>query len=156
MSNQFTTQLLNEFYGAQSGDPLLSLFTLTHASFGTLRFVNNSVDIISRGETYTSLPIRVTLPADDNEKAKEVQVQFGNVELELIDEFRTVTTPIDVKLELILASAPDTVEYELDELRLRSINISPRTIVARLIMDDFLNTAVTSERYSPTNFPGIF
>ena len=156
MSNELSQNLLAQLYKQNSEDPFLMLVTLSHSSFGVIYLVNNTVEIVSNGNTFVPFPMRVTLPVDDGETLREVQIEFDNVSLELIDELRTVTDPIDVKIEMVLASNPDYVEIELDELRIRGINYNKQTVQAKLFMDDFLNTELNSERYTPANFPGIF
>lgn len=157
MANQLSNELLTELYGQVSSDPYLTLFTLTHPSFTeTIRLVNNSEDIVSNGETFIGFPVRVVLPPDDNETAREVNVQFDNISLELIDELRAVTTPIDVKIEMVLASNPDVVQQSIESLKFKGIQFNTQVITAKLVMDDFLNVGLTSERYTPTIFPGIF
>jgi len=154
MANDLSPELLSELYGQVSDDPYLTLFTLTHPSFAqTIRFVNNSVDVVSNGETFVSFPIKIVLPPDDNESAREVNVQFDNVSLELIDELRTVTTPIDVKIEMVLASNPDVVQPSIESLKFKGIQFNSQVITAKLIMDDFLTVGLTSERYTPISFP---
>lgn len=151
-----SSNLLNQLYGQQSNDPLLMLVTLTHTSFGTIRFVNNTVDIDSRGDTYTAFPVKITLPAEDNKTSQRAQIEFDNVSLELIDEIRTVTDPIDVKLEVVLASDPDTVEISYEELKIGNVSYNARIIKADLYLDDFLHTELSSEKYTPTLYPGLF
>jgi hypothetical protein len=157
MSNNLSTQLVSEMYGQVSGNPFLSLFTLSHPNFAEdIYLVNNAEDIISRGITFSAFPVNISLPPDNNESAREVQILFDNVSLELIDEFRSVTTPIQMKLEMVLASTPNIVQYSLEELKLKAIQYNKTNITANLVMDDFLSSGVTSERYTPSNFPGIF
>lgn len=157
MSNALSPALLAQLFAPQSNDPYLTLVTLSHSSFAAdICLVNNSEDIVSRGITYSRFPMRIKLPVDDGESGREVTIEFDNVSLELIDELRTVTDSIGVKLELILASIPDDVQSSIEELKIQVINYSRTKISARLILDNFLNTEVTSEIYSPSNFPGIF
>lgn len=156
MSNNLSAQLLAEMYGQVSSDPFLMLVTLTHTSFGTLRLVNNTENIISRSQTYTAFPMVITPPMDDGESLREVSIAFENVSLELVDEFRTVTTPVDVTIEMILASAPDSVQITLGELKIRNITYNKSTISAKLYMDDFLSVELTSEKYDPSTFNGLF
>jgi hypothetical protein len=83
-------------------------------------------------------------------------MSFDNVGLELIEDLRSITSPVTVTLELILASLPDNVEIEIGELKLQTITYDQQRITGQLYLDDFLNTELTSERYSPSLFPGIF
>jgi len=81
---------------------------------------------------------------------------LDNVTLELIDELRTVTTPISVHIEMVLASDPDAVQIDVGDLKLRNITYNRQTILGNLYLDDFLSTEMASEKYTPTTFPGIF
>lgn len=156
MSNTLSPALLAQLYAQESDVPFLMLITLTHPSFPPIRLVNNSENIISNGETFSSFPMRIRLPVDDGETTREVSIEFDNVSRELIDELRTVTTPIDVKLEMVLASNPDYIQVTLDELKMRNVSYNKSTVNARLYLDSFLNVELTSEKYTPKSYPGLF
>lgn len=156
MARQLSNELLAQIYGETSNDPFLMLVSLSHDNFDPIYLVNNTVNITSRSIEYTAFPMRITLPSDDGETLREVTIEFDNVGLELIDEIRTATTPIDTKIEMILASNPDKVQIELHELKIKNVNYSKLTINAKLYLDDFLNTGLTSEKYTPQNFPGLY
>ena len=156
MSNDLSTKLLAELYKQESPDPLLMLVTLSHASFPTLYLVNNVVSIISRGNTYQPFPMKIKPSGDDGETARTAQITFDNVSLELIDELRTITDPMDAKLEAVLATDPDIVEVDLGDMKVSNIVYNKSTIRATLVFDDFLNTELTSENYTSSLYPGIF
>ena len=149
-------EVLAELTGQESSDPFLTLLTLTHTSFGSLYLVNNTADIISNGNTFLAYPMKVTLPNDDGDTLRQVSITLDNVGLELIDELRTVTDPIDVKIEMILSTLPDDIQIEVNDLKMRNISYDKSTIKATLIVDDFLNTEIAGEKYTPTTFPGLF
>lgn len=151
--------MLEEIFAQESGDPFLTLITLNHPTFpDPLRFVNNSVDIVSRGNTYKAFAVEIGLPIDDGENQKEFSLIFDNVSLELIDEIRSVVgeTQIQVSLEMVLASQPDVVEIEYSELKIATVSYNRFFIECKLITDDFLSTELSSERYTPTIFRGLF
>lgn len=156
LSRQLSNQLLSEILGQTSSDPFLTLLTLSHPSFSTVRLVNNTADIISRGNTYTAFGFRVKLSPEDGESTRTVELEIDNVSLDLIDEIRSATTPIEIDLEMVLASVPDVVQTEVSNLKLKTATYSKSSIRASLIFDDFLNTEMTSEKYGPQNFPGLF
>lgn len=141
----------------QSDDPFLMLVTLSHKDFSEdILLVNNSEDVVSRGKTFIGFPMLIGLPIDDNESERKVTIQFDNASLQLIEAIRSVATQIDVKIEAILASKPDVVEIEIGELKLRNAGYDTTSITGNLNYDDFLNTALTSEKYEPANFKGLF
>lgn len=155
--NNITRELLSQMFGQVSDDPFLMLVTLSHPDFSdTLYLVNNTVDIVSRGITYSAFPMEVSLPPDDGETTREVAISFDNVSLLLISELRSITTPMDVKIEMMLASDPDTVQLSLEELKMRSVTYDKQRVSAKLYMDSFLNVEMTSEKYVPSKYPGLF
>lgn len=156
MSRQLSNEMLSQIFKQESEDPFLMLLTLSHAEFDTIYLVNNTVPVVSRGQTFLPFPVKITLPTDDGETQREVAIEFDNSSALLISAIRSVTTLIDVSIEMILASHPDRVEIEIGELKIKNIVYNKSSIQARLFMDDFLNTEMTSEKYSPTNFPGLF
>ena len=157
MPNQLSPQLLAQLYAQESSDPFLTLVTLSHPSFAQdIRLVNNQVDITSRGDIYTAFPLKITLPMDDGESTREVTLEMDNVGLTFVDELRTVTDLITVKLELVLASIPNDVQVSFEDLKISSLSYNKTRISARLFLDNFLNTELTSEQYTPKNFRGLF
>ena len=156
MSRSLSDNLMNQLFGSTSDDPFLSLITLSHDSFATIRLVNNSEDITSNGELFSAFPFKITLPTDDGETARELKLIIDNVTLELINELRAVTTPISLKVEMVLASNPDFIEIDYTDLKLRNVTINAQSVSGSIVMDDFLNTGMTSEQYAPSNFPGLF
>ena len=157
MANDISNLLKQELFGQTSNDPLLSLFELSHPSFDeTIYLVNNAEDVVSNTITYTSFPLTLAMPSDDGESNRQVSISFDNVSLSLVEEFRKVTTPIDCIIRVVLASNPDNIQIEFLDLKLVSVSITSSIITARLIMDDFLHVELTSEKYTPQNFPGLF
>ena len=153
-----SSTLIAQLYTENSDDPFLAIFTLNHTDWvAPLYFVNNTESITSNGIEFLPFPVKLKLPIDDGESLRKVELEFDNVSRELIDEIRAVTDKnIEVSIQLVLASAPDNVEIELSELSIDNISYNATTITASLFLDDFLNTELSSEKYAPTNFPGIF
>jgi len=156
VSNNISNKLLSEFYGQNSSDPFLMFVTLSHPSFSPIYLVDNTVNLTSRGIEYQAFPMRIRLPVDDGETARAVNIEFDNASLELIEELRSITTPIEVKLEMILASELDSVQIALENLTMTNITYDKQKIMAMLSMDGFLDTELTSESYTPQLYPGLF
>lgn len=157
MSNTLSPQLIAQLLAQESNDPFLTLITLSHPDWAEdVRLVNNSVDITSRGNVFMAFPVKIRLSADDGETAKTFSLELDNVSLELVDKIRTVTTAIGVKLEMILASLPDDIQISYSELEIATITYNKSKIQASIVLDNFLNTELTSERYGPINYPGLF
>lgn len=157
MSNELSNALKAQLFANESTDPFLQLVTLDHESFTTpIYLVDNSEEIISNGKTYSPFPMKIILPQDDSEAEKQVRISFDNVSRFLVDELRSITTPINIKIEMVLASNPNLIEIVLDDLQLRNITMTLQQIEGILVLDDFLRTELSSEKYTPSNFPGLF
>ena len=157
MANQLSPEMMLQIFSQRSNDPFLTLLTLSHEDFSEdIRLVNDVQDIVSRGLTFTAFPFKLTLPKDDGEVSREVSMEFDNVGMELIGPIRSVTSAINVKLEMVLASIPDDVQMSFEELTIQNISYSAKRVSAKLFLDTFLNTEMTSEKYLPSNFPGLF
>lgn len=157
MPNQLSPQLVAQLFAQRSGDPFLALLTLTHPSFSQpIYLVNNTEDIVSNGNTFVAFPFKFILPSDDAESTRELSLEFDNVSLELLDEIRSVTTSISLKLEMVLASIPDEIQYEFSELKISNITYNKNRISAKVFLDVFLSSEIPSEKYLPSNFPGLF
>lgn len=157
MSNELTPELKSQMFSQESDDPFLTLLTLSHLETSwAARLVNNSSDIVSNGYTFTAFPMKIKLPVDDGEQARDFTITIDNVSLELIQTLRTVTTAINVKIEMVLASMPNVVQLSFDDLQIRTIAYDAKQITAKIVLDNFLTVGMTSERYNPTNFPGLF
>lgn len=156
MSNFISNELKAQIFAQESEDPFLILVTLSHPSISDIRLVNNTEDVTSEGLLYIAFPMRIILPRDDGESVREISIEFDNVDRDLIDLIRSVTGPISVSLKLVLASLPDAVQFAFDELKIATITYNSSRVSARLYMDTFLNTEMTSEKYTPQNYPGIF
>lgn len=155
MPNELSAQLKRQLFGQESDDPFLALVTLSHGSF-VARLVNNSVDVTSNGQTFTALPMKIRLPVDDGETARDFVLELDNVSLELLASMRSITGDIAVKIELILASMPDVIQMSHEDLVIRAVTYNKQRISARVVLDSFLSVEVTSERYTPSSYPGMF
>jgi hypothetical protein len=155
MSRTITTNLFNQITNQINDDPLL-LIIRVFESPDTVYLVNNTEDITSNLQVYQAFPVKVTLADDDGDSQAQVQVEFDNVSLELLDEIRSIITPIPCEIDLVLASDPDTIEIALRDLLIRDITYNAQTIKGTLTADDFLNSRFPADTYTPTDYPGIF
>lgn len=155
MSNTLTDEFKAQIFGQNSNDPFLTLVTLSSPAF-VARLVNNSRDITSRGHGYTAFPMKITLPIDDGQTARSFNIDFDNASLLLITSLRSVTGNISVTIEMVLASMPDVVQFSFQDLVVSSVNYNASKISATIIMDNFLSVEMSSERYTPSGYPGLF
>ena len=155
MANELSAEVKAQIFKQESEDPFLTLLTLSGTGF-EYRLVNNSVDVVSRGELFTAFPMKIRLPVDDGESAREFQIDFDNASLLLLRALRSVTEPINCEIEMILASLPDVVQISIGDLLIRSISYDETKVSAKIVLDNFLTIGMPSERYTPSLYPGMF
>lgn len=153
----YSQKLVEAVLAPNTGEVFLFLLTFTHESLPEpIRLVNDIDPIISRGNDFIAFPLEITLPMDDGENLPTLQISCQNASLELIDEIRSLQSPMSMKIELILASTPDYVEYEIDEMRVASVEYTKDSLTLTCTVDDLMNTSFPKERYLPSNFAGLF
>lgn len=135
----------------------LWLLTIKHTASGSVhRLVNNLDDITSRGNTYMAFPFQFVLPEDDGATLPTIQISVDNVSLELIELIRSYGTGITITAEIILASAPNTVEYSIDDLTLIDTTYDKQSLTLTAQIQDLLNQRFPADDYLPRTFPGMF
>lgn len=155
MSNELSIALKAQLFAQNSPDPFLMLVTLTGDDF-EYRLANNTVDIVSGGRVFSAFPMKIQLPADDGENAREFQIEFDNASLLLLRALRSITDPIPCQIDMILASMPDVIQISIPDLKITSITYTKTKVTAKIVLDNFITVAMTSERYTPTAYPGMF
>ncbi len=143
------------------------LITVNHSTLVTpMRFCDRAVTrlsvdpllygVVSRLETFSFLPATIRLPDDSPDTPPTVNIVLDNVSRDLVPLLRSVTSPAQVTLEMVLDSDPDTVEVFLPEFDLVSAEYDAAGVSLDLVMN-----ALTSEPYpaglmTPHYFPGLF
>lgn len=106
---------------------------------------------------FTFLPIEVTLPNEDETQSPRCSLTMHDVTQYLIPFIRnSLTGPAPIKLELVLASAPDTVEASFTGLMITNISYNANTVTADLTAVNYDREPFPKHSMSPLYFPGLF
>lgn len=139
----------------QTGEVWLVLLTISNASMTTIRVVNNTEDIVSRGNTYQAFPFEIELPGEDPDSPSSARLRIDNVDKRIVEAVRSISTPPEVTIEVILASQPDTVEISYANLTLRSVEYDVDSVRGELVFESIFSEPVTLT-ITPNRFPGLF
>jgi Domain of unknown function (DUF1833) len=141
----------------ETGEGFLHLVTIAHPSLvPSLYFVDNTVDIVSRGNTYLGWPFQVALPDEREDALPQVQLRIDNVDRRIMEGIRALTTTPIVTMEVVLASSPDTVERGPFSFRLAGVEYDALVITGTLAPEDVLNEPAMQYSFTPALFPGLF
>lgn len=151
ISNAFRTAVL----GLTSDEVAITLLTFSGDGFTTIRVCDNDSNITSGGNTYIAYPFTIDLPGD-GEGAPIARVRIANVSEEIGEAVDAATGQVTVRIDLILASAPDTMEKTFLGLELRNVTRNNLTVEGEIQAAQFVAEPYPYIRVTPGRFPGMF
>jgi len=145
-------------HAQETGEVWLALLTISHPDIadGPIRVVDNTVDVVSRGDTYVAWPFDWTLPTDAEDVFPDVALTISNVDRRVTEAIDALETPPTMTFEVVLASSPDLVEMSLEDIELRSAKTTILTISGKAVFDPALNDNYPPDLITPATFPGVF
>jgi hypothetical protein len=167
MSRNISTTFLEAMNSQETDEVIICLLTITHddiqdaiylSSDATTRISDDPLIYVtaSRGNNYLYLPFTFTMPDDKSDTPPRVQISFDNIDRTMVTLLRSVSSPVDVKVELILKSSPDIVEIELPVMQLSDVTIDAQLINATLVVDSLVNEPYPAGSFTPSSFAAIF
>lgn len=157
MSRSLSTVTKKAIFAQETDKVFLLLLTISHATLAApIRVVNDMVDLVSRGNTFTGFPFQIALPDEKDESLPQMKLQIDNVDRSIVTAVRNMTSPATITLEVILASAPDTVEASFSGFTLRDVTYDAIVVEGTLRMEDILNEAFPQHTFTPNLFPALF
>jgi hypothetical protein len=140
-----------------SDEVILWLLTLEHPSTSTIyRFVNNLDAVTSRGNSYMAFPFKFILADDDGNTLPQINIEVDNVNRDLMDILRSYADGLTIKAEIVLASQPDTVEYTIEDLVVKSVQYNAQSVTITAQVEDLMNQKFPAHNYLPRSFAGLF
>lgn len=112
--------------------------------------------IVSNGDTFVFMPYDILLPRDDASGTVSAKLSIQNTDRSIVRHARSVTRPINVMMQTVLASDPDTVEMEFDSFELSNVKYNVATIEGDLTLNYWGLEPFPSYGFTPSNFPGLF
>jgi hypothetical protein len=108
--------------------------------------------------TFQPFAFDVNLPDERDDQLPQVTMTIDNIDNEILQAIRNIPGQRpETRLEVVLASSPDTVEAGPFNFSILSINYTDANIQGTIgFEDDVLNTAFPADTYTPTNSKGLF
>ncbi len=148
---------LNAINAQETGEVFCFLLTLSHSSFtAPIRICSGGIDITSRLNLYTFCPFEISLPPETDEAPPSVVLSVDNVDRSLIAAVRGVSDAIGIRLEVVLASSPDTVEAGPFDFLLRDVLYDALVISGTLRYEQILDEPYPADDFTPSRTPGVF
>jgi hypothetical protein len=155
MARTFSPTMTQAQAAQETGEGEVVLLTLEHASWSTVRLTNHTTAITSNGNTFQSFPFQATLP-EESDREKSAKLTVDNADRRLVSELRTIQTPAQATLQVVLLSDPDTIELEVGPLRVEKANIGLTQIELPLGAEPVAYQSFPKGRFTPEQFQALF
>lgn len=156
MSRTLSAAAIKDMFAQSSGEAFLLLLTLEHPDMTTVRVVNNTESVTSRGNVYIGFPFECALPNDVADQLASVQLRISNVDRRIVGELRGIEGPMSATAEVIAASRPDVVEIGPMVFDLTNAEYDVESIVATLAYEPILSEPFPAGVFDPQRFPAVF
>ncbi len=137
-------------------DEAAMLMVLEHPSFlEPVRIVNDTINLVSRGETYIAWPAKFRLPGDA-EGAKAAEVTFQNVTLETGEIIRRAKGDIKLSFDCVLRDDPNDSIYDHGGMKLRNVQVKDTNVRAEIVGHGNEAQPWPATRNTPQRCPGLY
>ncbi|MCW5697379.1 MAG: DUF1833 family protein [Bauldia sp.] len=172
MARTLSSAFLEAISAEETGKVVVFLVTITHEDLGTpLRFSSDPTQrlldgdsqeldpvqygTISRGQTYIFIPMRPVLSDDSEDTPPTARLVIDNVDREMVALLRSTSEQADVKIELVFADSPDTVEVTIPAMNLFNAEYDALEITLLLGIDSMASEPFPAGTFGPGAFPGL-
>ena len=157
MSNSVSDTFKEEVFKRESSECFILLVTIAHDDLAVpIRVTSDGVDTVSRGNTFISFPFDIDLPSSSSERAPQARIVIDNVDRQIVQAVRSISSPPSVLMEIVLASDVETVEIDWPDFELIDVNYDHLTVEGLLTQERFLTEPYPFQQMTPKHFPGLF
>jgi len=167
--NSLSADAIKAMFSQESDDSLIVLLTISSSEISpSLRLADNYTErlsetdsevlygVISNSNEYMFLPFNLTLPTEEESSVPRCQLIINDVTRYLTPVIRSITTPPNVQIDLVLKSNPDVVEITFGGFILTNISYNANQITADLTVESLAIEPFPSHTFTPSYFPGLF
>ncbi len=112
--------------------------------------------VLSNGNEFIYLPFDIVLPRDDDTGTVSAKLKIENIDREIVSIVRSITKPVDVKIQVVLSGDVDFVELEYNNFKLSNVSYDAEFVEGDLTLDYWGLEPFPSGRFTPSGFPGLF
>jgi len=148
---------LEAVYAGRTDEVFLILLKIDHEDLASpIYIVNNTQNITSNAIEHIAFPFQLTMPDDVEDQLPAVSLTIDNVSRDVIQAVRELDSPPTVRIQVVLASSPDTIERGPYTLTLREVEYDQIAISGSLQPEDLLTEPAPVGVFSPGDYPGLF
>lgn len=158
MPRAYSSTLLRK-HNATGGDEVarVLLEISNPALIAPIRVVNDTLSLVSNGETFVAFAFDVMLPNDSQGQLPKAQLQLDNAGEDLTEwlDLSRGGKDSSVRFMQVLRSAPNNVEWEIT-LDLTNVQVTWTKVGGELGFENLLSRPAVAVTYNPGTAPGLF
>lgn len=167
--NSLSPAALRTMFSQDADDTLAVLVTISGAGLDTpIRIADNYIQrlsetddeviygIVSRTNSFVFIPFDINLPTEETESAPRCQITINDVTRYIIPMIREASVTLNVLIELVLISTPNTVEVAFDGFLMSGISYNANSVTADLVVDSLSTEPFPAHTFTPSYFAGLF
>lgn len=139
----------------ESADAALCLVTLYHPMLETRRFVKNTEDVVSRGDTFSACWFDLDI-VNDNDQPPRATFTFPNVDRSIGIKLGEITGPPQITIEVVSSAHLDEPVSRAARLKLKNVTLDPLSISGDLLRTDEGAEICGTIRVTPARCPALF
>ena len=152
-----STNFRESAFSPETADVWLVLASISHSELvEDHHIVNNNEDITSGGTLYSACPFKIVLPDDTTDGAPVARFQIDDVHKELGAALREISSAATIRLRVVLASDPDTVEEDFGDMELQDARVTLTSVTGRIGVENINQEPFPAEGFSPSYFAGLY
>lgn len=166
MSRALSSTAKRAIFAQRTDQVFVILLTISHSSFDDdIRLCSDPTEllplanvrgILSRGLEFVYMPFNITFPQQDDTNISRATLSIDNVDREIVSAVRAADSEVYVKIEVVLASTPDSLEVSIEDFKLMSVDYTSAAVSGELSMEYYDLEPFPSMRFTPSVFPGAF
>jgi hypothetical protein len=156
MVRQVTSTFWEALSFSATDEDFVVLATISHPNLGEpIRVCSDTVDLVSNGNTFIGFPFEFTLPSD-NDGPPKGKLRIQNVDRRIGEVVLTLDTAVDLQLDVVLRSEPDTLQVSYKTLKMRNITGDALAIEGEISVRDYTALPWPKTRSTKGLLPGLF
>lgn len=120
------------------------------------RFVNNNENVTSRSNLYAASHFDLELPSEKPDSIDTARITVDNVDRMIVNAIRAAAGRPTARIEVVLASDPDTVEAGPFDFEFQSAEYDQLTVSGILAYDDVVEVRGPLHLRTPWWYPDLF
>lgn len=139
----------------ESSEAALLAITIYHPMMETYRFVRNTADVVSRGDTFTACTFDLAI-LNDNDQPPRATLTFPNVDRIIGIKLAEIVGPPQVTIEVLASAHLDEPVTRAARLKLKNVSVDPLVLTGDLTRGDDGTETCGTIRVTPARCPALF